>query len=507
MIRRAMVVALVLGACGTAVADTVVLKNGRRIEGRLVQDNEREVTIETQPGMIMRFERKTVASVERDVKQTPDGVKAPVPEDIGVPEFASEDEIARLKSLVPPLRDTARRYAAAKKQLEEAEKAGSKDVPLLSDRVKEFTKQLDGLKTARANIEQSAADRLVKAQKAARADAELLRADTEKLRGSMDAVGLADRAVKLRARVPENARDPRHGPLLGEAVHAMEASGAVDEILAKDAKTQETKVAGYVRAGDHFAWCFENQLDPKAGEKHFKRAVAAYAEAHRAAGFDATAVERSLRNLQAYRACASLVEDRLGERRWGPELAESEAGQYRIELKDKVLYGNEPPGTKDAKAARERRDRTENRAKKDEKGNSVTILVKVTRWYELVWDPKKKRWARESGVTELESKRLVPLLVDAQEKLDALGRAKAELEAANRAAFERHQALLALRRKVELAEATEETLDKQSKEDAEKTKQVTAAQEAVTQAQAALGVKQRELVELEKEIEKARRGE
>ncbi len=507
MIRRAIVVALVLAACGTAHADTVVLKNGRRIEGRLVQDNEREVTIETQPGMIMRFERKTVASVERTAKPPTDNVKPVVPEDIGVPDGASDDEIARLKSLVPQLRDTARRLTEAKKQLADAEKAESKDVPLHTDRVKEFQKQLETLKTTRANIEQSATDRLAKAARAARGDAEVLRADTEKLRGNMDAVGLADRAIKLRARVPENPRDPRHAPLLGEALFAMEASGDTDERLSKDAKTQETKVAGYVRAGDHFAWCVENQPDPKLAERYFKRAVAAYGEAHRAAAFDTQAVERALVNLQAYKACAALVEDRLGERRWGPELAENEAGQYRIDMKDRVLYGNEPPGTKEAKAARERRDRTENRSKKDDKGNTVSILVKVTRWYELVWDAKKKRWARESALIDLEAKRLVPLLVEAQEKLDLLVKAKADLDAAFKAAQERHAALLQLRRKVEIAEATDESLDKAVKEDAEKSKAVTAAQEAVAAAQAALGVKQRELVELEKEIDKARKGE
>lgn len=502
MIRRAIVVALVL-ASGTASADTVVLRNGRRVEGRIVQDNEREVTIETQGGVLMRFERKAVSSVEKDAKG-PGTIKEAASEDLGVPDGASDDEVSRLRALVPQLRDTARRYLEAKKQLEDAQKAGEKDTTYFAERQKEFKKQLDSLKASREAIERASADRLAKAQRLARADADALRVDTDKLKTAYDATGLADRAVKLRARVPENPRDPKHEPFLGEALYAMEASGDVDERLARDAKTQEAKVAGYLRAGEHFAWCVENAPAP---ERYTKRAIGAYGEAHRAAGFETASVERALQNLQAYKACALLVEERLGERRWGPELAENEAGQYRIDFKDKVLYGNEPPGAKDARFARERRDRTENRSKKDDKGNTQTLLVKVTRWYELVWDAKKKRWARESTVTELEAKKLVPLLCDAQDRTDSLARTKKELAQSVKAAQERRDAVMALRRKVEAAEATEDQLDKLSKDAADQAKLVGVAQASVADAQAALGVKQRELVELEKELDRARKGE
>jgi hypothetical protein len=492
MIWRGNALLIVLLLAGTSAADTVVLRNGRRIEGRVVLDNEREVTIETQTGVMMRFERKAVASVEKEAKQ-PAAVKETASEDLGAPEGASDDEIARLRALVPQLRDTSRRLAEASKELAEAEKAGKKDLQFHTERKKEFAKQLETLKASREAIERSAAERLAKMRRAAHAEAEQLRADTDKLKKANDAPGLADRAQKLRARVPESARDPKHGALLGEALYAMEMSGEVDQKLAADSKP-ENRVAGFLRAGEHFAWCLDH--DPHGDERYFKRAVSAFSDAHRAAGFDTQIPERALQNLQAYRACALLVEDRLGERRWGADVAENEAGQYRIELQDRVLYGNEAPGTKEAKSARERRDRTENRSKKDEKGVTQTILVKVTRWYELLWDPKKKRWARETPATELEGKKLVPLLAEAQDRTDALARAKKDLEAAKKTLHDKLDAYVQLRKKVEAGDATEDALDKASKEVNEQKKQVELAQDGVARAQTALGVKLRELVEL-----------
>jgi hypothetical protein len=500
--RTIVATALVL-AWGTAFADTVVLKNGRRIEGRLINDNEREVTIETRGGVLMRFERNKVASVEKDA-QGPGNVKQGVSEDLGVPDGASDEDVEKLRALVPQLRDTAHRYVEAKKDRENAEKAGSKDVQLYADREKAFAKQLDSLKQGRDSIERSAAERLAKLQKDARIEASQLRADTDKLKAANDAPGLADRGEKLRARVPENAREPRHGPLLGEALYAVESSGEVDELLAKDAKTNEAKVAGYMRAGEHYAWCVEN--DPSGGDRVFKKAIAAYAWAHRAAGFDTLQIERALLNLQAYKACAFLIEERLGDRRWGAEVAESEAGQYRLQVKDKVVYGNEPPGTPEAKGAQERRERQENRQRKDDKGNTQTILVKVTRWYELTWDARKKHWLRDTEANDVEAKKLLPLLRATQEKADLLWKAKHDLEAAKNAAVERRDALNAARRKVESAEGTEEEFEKATRDAADQAKLVTLAQDGVAQAQVALGAKQREIVELQNEIEKARKG-
>ena len=92
MIRRTLVVALVVQISGTALADTVVLKNGRRIEGKVVNESDKEVAVETRGGLVVRFERKTVASIEKDEKP-PNPVKEPIPEDLGVPDGASDDEV------------------------------------------------------------------------------------------------------------------------------------------------------------------------------------------------------------------------------------------------------------------------------------------------------------------------------------------------------------------------------------------------------------------------------
>ena len=498
MVGRVVLVSLVLLG-GTALADTVVLKNGRRIEGRVVEDNERQVTID-RGGVLMVFDRKQVASVEKD-EQGGAPPRPSVPEDLGVPDGASDDEIQRLQQLVPQLRDTARRYREARKAREEAERKNDASLSYCKEREAEFKKQLDGLVRSRDAIDKTAAERFGKTKRQAEAEAATLHADTDKLRDALDAPGLAERAVKLRTRVPESPHEPRHATLLAEALHAMERSGEVDERLARDAKTPESRIAGLIRAGEHFAWCIE--VDEAGSDHYLKRAVDAYSAAHRAAGLDTAAIELAVMNLLAYRACATLVEERLGERRWGPELAESEAGQFRLELKDRVVYGNDPPAAKDVRSAWERRDRTENRPKE----GGGTVLVKVTRWYGLVYDAAKKRWTRDSAVTELESSKLVPLLREAQDKVDLLVKAKADLRASRQAAQERKDALAQVRRKLEQGEATDEQLEDASKKAADQAKVLGVAQEGVAEAQSTLGVKQSQIVALQKEIDKARKGE
>jgi hypothetical protein len=499
MTGRVVLAALVLLG-GTALADTVVLKNGRRIEGRIVEDTEREVTID-RGGVLMRFDRKQVASVEKDEQPGVAPPRPSVPDDLGVPDGATDDEIQRLQQLVPQLRDTSRRYLDARKQREEAEKKSDASLSYCKDREAEFRKQLDGLVRSREAIDKSAAERFAKTKRQAEAEAATLRADSDKLKEALDAPGLAERAEKLKARVPESPREPRHATLLAEVLYAMERSGDVDERLAKGAKTPESRVAGLVRAGEHFGWCIE--ADESASEHYLERAIEAYSAAHRAAGIDTGAIELALMNLLAYRTCANLVEERLGERRWGPELAESEAGQFKLELKERAVYGNEAPAARDARSAWERRDRTENRPK----DGGGTVLVKVTRWYQLVYDASKKRWARDSAVTELESAKLVPLLRETQDKVDLLAKAKADLRAAQQATRERKDALAQVRRKLDQAETTDAELEDASKKAADQAKVVAVAQDGVAQAQAALGVKQRQIVELQKEIERARKGE
>lgn len=504
MIRRLAMVLALAAFPAAAWADTVILKNGRHIEGRVVEDNEREVTVEIHGGSLLRFDRKAVASVEKE-GEAPADVKATPPEDIGVPDGATDDEVTRLETLVPQLRDTARRYLDTKAQLDQAQKTNDPNVSYLTDRVAIFAKQLESMKAARDAIERTAGDRYARSQRQARTEADTLHADTEKLKAANDATGLADRAQKLRARVAENPRDPRHAPFLAEALYAMESSGDVDVRLSPDLQSPEARVAGFVRAAEHFAWCAEQ--DEGGGERYFKRATDAYGLAHRAAGLETRPIELALENLQAYRACAALIEERSGERRWGAELAETEAGQYRIEFKDHVGYGNDVPATREPKVVFERRDRTENRAKTDANGKPQTLLVKVTRWYQLVYDAQKKRWGRETQVTDLETNKLIPLLRDAQDRADALAKAKRDRALALKAAEDRRQTLRQVRHAVEQADQPESAFDKAQKDAADQAKLVAVAQDAVAQAQAALGAKQGELAELERAIEKARTGE
>ncbi|HZU96204.1 MAG TPA: hypothetical protein VFF73_05805 [Planctomycetota bacterium] len=502
MHRRLLAVAIVLLFSGSALADAVVLRNGRRIEGRIISDNDKEVTIETGSGALMRFERRLVASLERDEKVPKPDTKptaTPLPDDLGAPEGATDDEVERLKALVPQLRETAKRWLDAKKERETAEKANDPGLQTLKDREGEFQKQLDTLKQAREAIDKAAADRLDRDRREAKADTERLHLDTERLRLASDAGGLADRALQLRGKVPESARDPRHAPFLAEALYAMECSVDLDE------KSASNKAAPLLRAGTHLAWCVEN--DESVESRYLARAVTVLTAAHRAAGFDTAAAERALEGLLAYRTCAHLVEERLGERRWGAELTEKETGQYRVELADgKVVYADDIPTAADARSARERRSRNESRTVKDATGATTTTLVNATRWYELGWDATKKRWVRDPASLEIEAKKRVPLLLAAQDAADALAKAKKAADAAARAVATSRDAFAIARRKADQGEPADD-LEKSKKQLAERQKAAADAQVAIAEAQAALGQEQRQLALVEKEIERARKGE
>jgi hypothetical protein len=502
MVRRLIAVVIVLIFSRSALADAVVLKNGRRIEGRIISDNDKEVTVETASGALMRFERRLVASLEREEKgpkpDTKPNTTAP-PDDLGAPEGATDDEVERLKALVPQLRETAKRWLDAKKERESAEKANDSGLQALKDRESEFQTQLDALKQAREAIDKAAAERLDRDRRATKTDAENIHLDTERLRLASDAAGLADRAVQLRGRVPESSRDPRHAAFLAEALYAMECSVDLDE------KSAAGKPAPLLRAGTHLAWCVEN--DESVESRYLPRAVAVLTAAHRAAGFNTAAAERALEGLLAYRTCAHLVEERLGERRWGAELTEKETGQYRVELADgKVAYGDDIPTAADARSARERRSRNESRTVKDATGATTTTLVNATRWYELAWDATKKRWVRDAAFNEIETKKLVPLLLAAQDAADALAKAKKDADAAARAVAASRDAFSVARRKADQGEPADD-LEKTKKQLAERQKAAADAQAAVAEAQAALGQEQRHLALVEKEIGRARKGE
>src|SRR4029077_18153441 len=116
-------------------------------EGHVINENEREVTLQTKEGLYCRFERKTVASVEKDAR--PNAVIRPgAAEDFDVPDGASEDEVERLRAPLPKLRYTARRWLEAKKEHDDLATEPDK-ARLAEERAKEFQKQLEQLKAAR----------------------------------------------------------------------------------------------------------------------------------------------------------------------------------------------------------------------------------------------------------------------------------------------------------------------------------------------------------------------
>jgi hypothetical protein len=507
----AALVALALNALpGTALADTIVLKNGRRIEGHVMIANDREVTVRTPGGIIMRFERRQVSSIEKEDDLPPSGVESPKPpadDGIIAPDGASDGEVERLRALIPQLRDTSRRWLEARKDREEAEKASATDAAARAGtREKEFARTLDGLKKAREAIDRSAAARYVETQRAAEKEGERLRVETEALRTAQDGAGLEDRATKLRARAPESPRDPYRKMILGEAVHAMAAAGEVAAQRARDSTTDEGRAVGLIHAAERFTWC-AGCAEGESRALAFKQAIQSYVEAHRSLGFRPVEIEHALIGIHAFKACASLVDERNTERRWGAELSENEGGQFRLELTDgRVVYGDEVPTTSFARSARERRERTEQRSTK-EGGTTRTQLVKVTRWYELFWDPVRKRWSRESQLTQLEGSKLIPLLNSAQELEDQVAKERAGEELAARTVAERRDGVQAARRSCDQGDAGEDAVEKAAKDLAAARAELAARDDAVSKAQGAVEAKLRELAELDRDLEKAKKGE
>src|SRR4051812_32123488 len=102
---------LSLGLAAHALADTLILKNGRRIEGRIVQESEKDVTIE-HAGSYMTFERRFVAKVERAADALPKP-PTPKPSEVepardrspAIPTGANDEEADRWRSLVKQLRE------------------------------------------------------------------------------------------------------------------------------------------------------------------------------------------------------------------------------------------------------------------------------------------------------------------------------------------------------------------------------------------------------------------
>lgn len=504
---------LALASTTPALADAVLLKNGRRIEGRVLRETDREVTIQTHSGVLMSFERSKVDQVLREGQEAADptpGLTAKKAEDASVmPEGLTDDEADRLRKDEAQVRDVGRRLTDARQEEIDAEKDsssnGQQQAHLAQARCDEFTAELGKLKIIRDGILRSAQLRREQAEKRAVTEAQSLRLDTDALRPTGTSVALAERAGKLKNRVPQDPRDPTHRIYLAEAVHAIVVAGEMDLDQAIAQATPELKLPPLRAAAERFAlaasWAEGDDAAPLRD-----RAIQALTDAHRLAGLRPVEIEKALVALHGFRACATLVEDRLGERRWGAELLATEAGQYRAELADaRVTYGDDLPTVPDARSVRERRERTERRVAKDDSGPSVT-LVKVTRWYDLVWDPAKKKWARESALTQLETSQLAPLLRVMQEKEDALTAALAQRDKATKALATKRAATLQVRWQVDAADVSSDVLEKILVEQRAAEKAVTTADEAVTAARTAAEERASEAASLERDLERARKG-
>lgn len=499
-------------AASSARADAVLLKNGRRFEGRVLRETDREVTIETHSGVLMSFERNKVDKVIREGQTAPAASPSPgaekKPDDPTVPEGLNDDEAERLRKLQTQVRDVGRRLQDARQEKLDADRDGSSNAKqqsrLAEARSHELESEIAKLKIIRDGILRSAQLRREQSEKRAAKEAEAIRADSDLQRTKGSSSALAELATKLKTRVPQDARDPARGIYLAEAVHALVLAGEVDLESAGAQSSPDAKAQSFRAAADRFALA-ASWAGPQDAPPLRDRAVAALTEAHKLSGLHPLEIEKALVGLRAFRACAVLVEDRLGERRWGAELLATEAGQYRSEQADgRAAYGDDLPPASDLRSVRERRERTERRVAKDDP--SSVSLVKVTRWYDLVWDASKKKWGRESPVSQLESQQLAPLLRAAQEKEDAYVAAQAEREKAAAVVATKRRATMEARWSVDAADADPTVLEKALADQRTSEKALAAADEAVAAAKAGVDERASELTALDRDLDRARKG-
>jgi hypothetical protein len=503
----ATVLSLVLASTSPALADSIVLKNGRRFDGRIVRVNDQEVTIETR-GVMLTFKRDEVASVERDNEPSkPTNPSAKLDELPVVPDGVNDDEADRLRKLETQIRDVAGRLHDARREKSDAEAENAQErARLAADRAKALEPELSKLKVTRDGIVRSAAVRREQAEKHAAAEADALRTETEAIRARGDSAALFARAKTLKDRVPPDARDPSHRPLLGVAIQALVAAAEVDLAKAPAAVDQNTKAVLFTTAADRFAlassWC----EDPAAAAGLRDRALKTYADAHRSSGLRPVEIEKKVAALGAFQIDTAFVEVRLEERRWGDEVSEREAGQYRAELADgRVVYGSELPMAPDARSVRERRERSERRVAKDDPATSVK-LVKVARWYDLLWDASKKRWARETPVTQSESQKLVPLLRGSQEKQDALAAALADHAKLKDAFVAKRAATLNVLWQVDAGDVDAAALDKAAADFRAAAKSLAASDDAVAAARAAVAERVKAIGALYADLDRLAKG-
>src|SRR5512134_1990563 len=98
--RASLVVALVVvvSAVGPARADVVRLKNGGQIRGRVVEESETQVVVETDGGRVT-LERRKVASISREAEPAPEKKPAAVPAPGGLPRARAAMTTAEVEAL------------------------------------------------------------------------------------------------------------------------------------------------------------------------------------------------------------------------------------------------------------------------------------------------------------------------------------------------------------------------------------------------------------------------
>lgn len=440
---RPFAVALVLiaGAIVPARADTVILKNGRRIEGRVVQEDDREVAIETR-GSIMRFERRLVARIEITTPKTP-GTKPetpppPPPADGGaavveVPAGATDDEAERVQRLVKELREQVRRARTARAELAEARAhPQGQNVQLAQERVDAAEKEIDRLRTARSTIERTIQTRLAGNERRWRAEADGVRAAISAHRDRGDAAAIVSLSKELAAKLPGiPATESRRRMLLDVMAEASAMAGELELATAGSRKDR----AGASTAGSRFvqAWRSGDEASPLRS-RYRTQAIEALTLAHRltppgAVPYD---VERALCEPFGFEALATLVDERLGPRRWGALCKEHEGGRFKLELEDgRTIYSEDIPTNRFARVVWERRERQEPPASPPK--GTIMGPQRTERWFELTWDPKRRLWARETDAMRTDARipalarELTPLADEILRSLDDRVRAARDL--------------------------------------------------------------------------------
>jgi hypothetical protein len=408
MNRRSSLVLLAAGLlfiAGTARADTVYLKNGRRIEGKIVVDTDKEIAIEHQ-GTVMRFEKRYVAKIERDDETAPRPVEAPKPtaapredlsaKDADLPTGATDDEAERWRRLRKELRDAAQRVRSAQADLDAARARGKQDdISLAQERVSIANKALDKLRAGRLAIETAAKNRLATAERQAKVESDGLRSSLEAERARGDAAAISSIAADAHLKATKAVEEPRRRAFFDVESDAHAMAG---DLLLASAKVGDraTMIAGARELVE--AWTTADPASPLR-VRHRTRAIEALSTAHRLTprATSPSDVDLLLIEPLGFEALAQLVEESLDKRRFGGIVRDDESGRFKLELEDgRTVYSDEIPTNRFARVVWERRETDEPPPPPKPGEERVIGHARTQRWYELSWDPKLKLWARES---------------------------------------------------------------------------------------------------------------